>query len=38
LDAFDATLTSNMDRWSVPALRAAVGVVFIWFGTLKIRI
>jgi uncharacterized membrane protein YphA (DoxX/SURF4 family) len=36
LDALDATLTSGMDRWSVPALRVAVGVVFIWFGALKV--
>jgi hypothetical protein len=36
LDALDATLASKMDRWSVPALRAAVGAVFIWFGALKV--
>ncbi|MFC5278924.1 DoxX family membrane protein [Halorubrum rubrum] len=36
LDALDATLASKMDRWSVPALRVAVGVVFVWFGALKI--
>ena len=36
LDALDATLASGMDRWSVPALRVAVGVVFIWFGVLKV--
>lgn len=36
LDALDATLASEMGRWSVPALRVAVGVVFIWFGALKV--
>jgi len=37
------TLLSNLDeillailrRWSIPALRIAIGCVFIWFGTLK---
>ena len=36
VDAFDATLTSLMDRWSIPALRAALGIVFVWFGGLKV--
>ncbi len=36
LDAIDATITTLMDRWSVPTLRAAVGIVFIWFGALKV--
>jgi len=35
-DALDATLTSLMDRWSIPALRAALGIVFVWFGGLKV--
>ena len=35
-DAVDATLASLMDRWSIPALRAALGVVFVWFGGLKV--
>ena len=35
-DALDATLTSLMDQWSVPALRAALGIVFVWFGGLKV--
>ena len=35
-DAVDATLTSLMGRWSIPALRAALGVVFVWFGGLKV--
>ncbi|RLM53531.1 hypothetical protein DVK02_13745 [Halobellus sp. Atlit-31R] len=36
LDAIDATIASLMDRWSVPALQAALGIVFIWFGGLKV--
>ncbi|MFC6755912.1 MULTISPECIES: hypothetical protein [Haloarcula] len=35
-DEVDATLTSLMDRWSIPALRAALGIVFVWFGGLKV--
>ena len=35
-DALDETLTSLMDRWSIPALRAALGIVFVWFGGLKV--
>jgi len=35
-DAVDETLTALMDRWSIPALRAALGIVFVWFGGLKV--
>jgi len=35
-DAVDATIASLMDRWSIPALRAALGIVFVWFGGLKV--
>jgi len=35
-DHIDATISEQMDRWSVPALRVAIGVVFIWFGGLKV--
>jgi uncharacterized membrane protein YkgB len=35
-DAVDATITSLMDRWSIPALRGALGIVFVWFGGLKV--
>lgn len=35
-DALDATVAAWMDRWSVPVLRVAVAVVFIWFGALKV--
>lgn len=35
-DALDSAIAAAMNRWSIPALRVAVGVVFIWFGALKI--
>lgn len=35
-DRVDSAIISVMDRWSIPALRFAVGVVFIWFGALKV--
>jgi uncharacterized membrane protein YphA (DoxX/SURF4 family) len=42
--AFSPRLISNLDelliaalhRWSIPALRVSLGLVFIWFGALKI--
>jgi uncharacterized membrane protein YphA (DoxX/SURF4 family) len=36
LDALDETIASLMDRWSIPAVRVTVGVVFVWFGALKV--
>ncbi len=35
-DELDATIAELMDRWGIPTLRAAVGIVFIWFGALKV--
>ncbi len=35
-DSIDATISEQMDRWSVPVLRVAIGIVFIWFGGLKV--
>lgn len=32
----DRRIADTMDRWSVPVLRVALGVVFVWFGALKI--
>ncbi|HXD33063.1 MAG TPA: hypothetical protein VN643_18220 [Pyrinomonadaceae bacterium] len=32
----DAFLVALLHRWSVPALRAALGLVFLWFGALKV--
>jgi len=36
LDRVDSLIIEQMDRWSVPVLRAAIGIVFIWFGLLKV--
>lgn len=36
LESLDERITEQMDRWGVPALRIAIGVVFIWFGGLKV--
>ncbi|AGB36334.1 hypothetical protein [Natronococcus occultus] len=35
-DSLDATVAAYMDRWGIPVLRAAIAVVFIWFGALKV--
>lgn len=32
----DAALIPRLRRWSVPLLRGALGVVFVWFGMLKV--
>ncbi|MEX2322816.1 MAG: DoxX family membrane protein [Acidimicrobiia bacterium] len=32
----DAVLIPWLRRWSVPLLRGALGVVFVWFGALKV--
>ena len=34
--ALDRRIADTMDRWSVPVLRVALGIVFVWFGGLKI--
>jgi len=36
LDAVDRALTGQMRRLGVPVLRVALGVVFVWFGALKV--
>ena len=36
IDSIDAAVTRFLRRWSIPALRISVAVVFIWFGALKI--
>lgn len=36
LDRIDREITAFLRRWSVPALRVSVAVVFIWFGALKV--
>lgn len=35
-DSIDRRITSLLRRWSLPALRVSLGVVFVWFGALKI--
>jgi len=36
LERIDHRVTSFLRHWSEPALRISVGVVFVWFGALKI--
>jgi uncharacterized membrane protein YkgB len=35
-DAVDEAVAGWMERWGVTALRVALGVVFVWFGALKV--
>ena len=35
-DSLDRAIAAWMERWSVPVLRVALGVVFVWFGALKV--
>jgi uncharacterized membrane protein YkgB len=35
IDRIDARITATLARLAVPALRIALGVVFLWFGALK---
>lgn len=36
VDAFDVAFTGFLARWSLPFLRVALAVVFLWFGALKL--
>jgi len=36
IDTIDGAVTSFLERYGITALRIALGVVFIWFGTLKV--
>jgi len=36
VDALDARIVPFLRRWSIPILRVSLGVVFLWFGALKI--
>lgn len=36
IDAADRRIVSFLNRWSIPALRVSLGLVFLWFGALKI--
>ena len=35
-EAVDERIIVLMNRWSIPALRFALGVVYVWFGALKL--
>ena len=35
-DRFDRTVVAVLERWSVPLLRVSLGIVFLWFGGLKV--
>lgn len=36
IDAADEAIAGWMDRWGLPLLRFSLGVVFVWFGALKL--
>ncbi|MDH3425321.1 MAG: YkgB family protein [Acidimicrobiia bacterium] len=36
LDAVDTRIVSFLRRWAIPILRVSLGVVFLWFGALKV--
>jgi uncharacterized membrane protein YkgB len=36
IDRIDLIITSFLRRWSIPALRVSLGVVFMWFGAMKV--
>jgi len=36
MHAIDASIRDALRRWGVPALRVALGIVFVWFGALKL--
>jgi putative oxidoreductase len=33
---WDGTVLAALQRWSIPALRLALGLIFLWFGALKV--
>jgi uncharacterized membrane protein YkgB len=36
IDRIDTHVSSFLRRWSIPALRVSLGIVFVWFGALKV--
>lgn len=36
LDRTDRKISATMDRLGMPIMRVAIGIVFVWFGTLKV--
>ncbi len=35
-ESVDETIAAGMSRWSIPFLRVSLGLVFVWFGALKV--
>ena len=35
-ERFDRMVVAALERWSVPLLRVSLGIVFLWFGVLKV--
>ncbi|MGB5531636.1 MAG: DoxX family membrane protein [Acidimicrobiia bacterium] len=36
VDRLDVKITAFLRRWSIPALRVSLGLVFVWFGAMKV--
>ncbi len=36
IDRIDRSVSSFLRRWSIPTLRVSLGIVFVWFGALKV--
>ena len=36
IDRIDISVSAFLRRWSIPALRVSLGLVFVWFGALKV--
>lgn len=36
IERFDSNFTAWLRRWSIPLLRISLGIVFLWFGALKV--
>lgn len=36
IDRIDTSVSAFLRRWSIPALRVSLGLVFVWFGALKV--
>ena len=36
IDRIDKSVSAFLRRWSIPTLRVSLGIVFVWFGALKV--
>lgn len=36
IERLDRAVTTFLRRWSIPALRVSLGIVFVWFGAMKV--